>query len=106
MQLATTLSEDIRFRGNLKFDHTLRINGSFQGTIQSTGELIIGADGKVEADIKTESMQLEGDLTGNVIAGKRISLRRTARMHGDLRCQELEIEAGAKFTGSCIMDNP
>ena len=106
MELTTILSEDIKFRGNLKFDHTLRINGSFQGTIQSTGELLIGSQGKVEADIKTATMQLEGNLTGNVIASKLISLKRTAKMHGDLRCEQLEIETGAKFTGSCIMDNP
>lgn len=105
MQLTTILSEDINFRGNLRFDSLLIIQGSFQGTIQSTGELIIGVDGKVEADIKTETMQLEGKLTGNVIASKRISLRRSAQMHGDLRCQELEVETGAKFTGSCLMDN-
>lgn len=104
MHLTTVLGEDIKFRGHLKFDQVLRINGTFQGTIQSTGELIIGNTATVEADVKTDSMQLEGELKGNVIAASRISLRRGARMHGDLRCRELEIENGSRFTGSCIMD--
>lgn len=105
MELTTVLGEDIKFRGNLKFDHTLKINGTFQGTIQSSGDLLVGPGGTVEADIKTEGMQIEGAVTGNVIASQKISLRRGAIMRGDLRCRELEIEGGSKFTGSCIMDD-
>ncbi|MCB1166751.1 MAG: polymer-forming cytoskeletal protein [Leptospiraceae bacterium] len=100
----TVLGEDIKFRGKLEFDHQLRVNGQFKGTIHSGGDLSIGSRARVEADIQTGVLVLEGELTGNVVASRKASLRRNCHLRGDLRAPDLEVESGSRFTGSCIMD--
>jgi cytoskeletal protein CcmA (bactofilin family) len=104
MEKQTIINKDIKFRGHLKFDHTVRIEGIFQGTIESFGDLIIGPSGEVEADIKTKNLEHFGKLKGNIIAENKISLKKNSFLRGDLTCKDLEIESGSKFTGTCIMD--
>jgi len=104
MDKQTIISKDIKFRGHLKFDHIVRIDGSFQGTIESLGNLIVGPTGDVEADIKTKNLEHYGKLIGNVISENKIILRKNAYLRGDLNCKDLEVESGSKFTGTCMMD--
>ncbi len=104
MEKQTTISKDIKFRGNLKFDHTVKIDGTFLGTIESSGNLIIGSTGEVEADIKTKNLEHHGKLKGNVIAENKISIKKHSYLRGDIICKDLEIESGSKFTGTCLME--
>lgn len=100
----TVLGEDIKFRGKLEFDQRLRVNGHFKGTIQTGGDLSIGSRARVEADVQTGVLNLEGDLTGNVVATRKVSLRKNCQLRGDVRTPDMEMESGSRFTGSCIMD--
>jgi len=43
--------KDTEFKGDLNFKGTFRIDGRFKGKIDSDSILIIGDNGKVEADI-------------------------------------------------------
>ena len=105
MQDHTVLGEDIRFRGKITFDDSLTINGHFRGTVVTGGNLSIGSGADVEADIEAGSLELNGQLKGNVLASRRCALRGSSRMKGDIRTPELEVQPGARFTGSCIMDS-
>lgn len=100
----TTLSKDIKFQGHLKFDHTVKIDGKFQGTIESYGNLIIGPSGEVNADVKTNNVEILGKFKGNIIAREKVYFRKNSFVRGDIHCKELEVELGSKFTGNCNMD--
>lgn len=104
MDKLTIISKDIKFKGHLKFDHTVKIEGEFHGTINATGDLIIGTNGIVDADIKSRNLENYGKLKGNVIATQKITLRKNSYLRGDINCKELEVEAGSKFIGSCMME--
>ncbi|PJZ70334.1 cell division protein [Leptospira perolatii] len=99
----TVIGEDIQFRGKLTFNNALKIKGAFKGTIETTGTLIVGETGQVEADIETGVIVVEGDLKGNINAAEKISVRKTGKLVGDVRTPDLEIESGAKFSGNSIM---
>ncbi|MDH5657509.1 MAG: polymer-forming cytoskeletal protein [Spirochaetia bacterium] len=104
MNQDSIIGEDIIFRGKIHFKNVFKLNGKFRGQIQSSGDLIIGHQAQVEADIEVMNITVEGSLKGNVIAGKEIRLMKNARLYGDIRTPHLITESGAKFNGSCIMD--
>lgn len=99
----TIISEDIVFRGLLKFEHTLRVKGQIKGSIESNGELIIEPTGRIEADVLVNSISVQGELRGNVEAREKIDIGKTGVVIGDIKTNQLSIEPGAKFTGSCAM---
>ncbi len=100
----TVLGDDIVFRGKLNFKKSLKINGTFKGKIDTAEHLIIGSSASVEADIEAGTVTVEGNLRGNINANKRIDILRTARLVGDLKTPDLQIESGSRFSGSCIME--
>ena len=103
-ELETILGDDINFRGKLEFKKNLQINGKFKGKITTGGNLIVGTNANVEADIETGSISIYGNLRGNVKAARKIELYKNARLIGDLKTQDLYVENGSRFNGSCIME--
>ncbi len=99
----TIIGDDITFRGSLIYSNSLKINGNFKGTIQTTGKLIIGDTGEVEADLEVGTLIVEGKLKGNVNARDKIELRKPSELIGDIQTPVLEVESGSRFLGNCSM---
>lgn len=98
-EIMTTLGEDTEFKGDLKFKHSLKIEGSFEGNINTDGSLIVGRTGSVKAEMKVGSLIVEGKVNGNVSAEELIDLRATAEFHGDISASKLKIDEGVIFVG-------
>ena len=94
----TTLS------GETDFQKLLRIDGHLTGRIISeSGTLIIGATGKVDANIAVATAIVNGTVNGDISATEKIALGRTARVVGNIQAARLIIEDGAVIEGSCSM---
>lgn len=102
-KINTIISEDIIFKGLLKFEHTLRVRGQIKGSIESNGELVIEQTGQIEADVLVNSLSVQGELRGNVEAREKVDIGKTGVVIGDIKTNQLSVEPGAKFTGSCAM---
>lgn len=92
-------------RGDLSFEETFRIDGRFEGKIRSGGELILGDDADVNAEMEVGRVSVNGKLKGSVQATERVELLAGARVLGDISTPVLRIEEGAHFEGSCQMGN-
>ena len=99
MERETILGDDTKFKGSLKFQNNLTINGVFDGNLSSKGSLLIGQTGKVTAEVKVGNIIIEGKVTGNVTADDKIELRSSAELYGDIRAKRIVISEGATFIG-------
>lgn len=87
----------------IAFEGVLRINGYAAGIIRSTeGSLIVDADGELDADISVHDATIYGCVRGDIHAKRKVELRRSARVVGDIETVALSIEPGAVFEGRCI----
>jgi len=93
-----------KFRGVLKFTEELHIAGSFDGTIDAQGALVIKKGASCTADyIKAASIILEGSVQGNLTAGDRIEMRSGSIVRGNITASRLRIADGVSFEGSVEM---
>ena len=99
----TFLGEDALFKGELSFQGTLCIDGKFEGHIITNGILIISKTGEIKANIEAETVICEGQVKGNIVASKKVELRRNSVVVGDVQSPSLNIEVGAKLDGKCDM---
>jgi cytoskeletal protein CcmA (bactofilin family) len=98
------LGRTTSFIGILKFNTTLRIQGTFKGTIEATGALIVDKDAIVEADhITVSSLTVYGSVSGAVQAVDKVDMMSGARVHGDVSAARLRIADGVLFEGQCKM---
>jgi cytoskeletal protein CcmA (bactofilin family) len=100
------LGRTTSFTGILKFDTTIKIQGSFRGTIEAAGALIVDKDAVVEADhITVSSLTVYGSISGTVHAVDKVDMMSGARVHGDVNAARLRIADGVLFEGKCKMTN-
>ena len=90
--------------GEANFKAMMRVDGHLSGRINSTsGTLIVGANGKVDANIEVAVAIVHGSVNGDIIATQRLELGRAAKLTGNIQTPSLMIEPGALFEGSCKM---
>ena len=94
------LSSDVEIKGTLKFANELIIDGRIEGEVTSEGDLTVGENANVQADIKTRSVIVFGKVHGNITVTDRCELKQNAELHGDVTAGKLAIEEGATFMGS------
>lgn len=90
--------------GEANFKALMRVDGHLSGRISSSsGTLIVGANGKVDANIEVAIAIVHGTVNGDIIATQRLELGRAAKLNGNIQTASLAIEPGALFEGSCKM---
>jgi cytoskeletal protein CcmA (bactofilin family) len=90
--------------GDTSFQMMLRVDGQLTGTVSSDGgTLIVGNNGKLDANVSVGIAQINGTVNGDISATERIQLGRTARVVGNIATPKLIIEDGALFEGGCTM---
>jgi cytoskeletal protein CcmA (bactofilin family) len=90
--------------GEANFKAMMRVDGHLSGRVSSTsGTLIVGNNGKVDANIEVAVAVIHGTINGDIIATQRLELGRAAKVHGNIQTPSLIIEQGAIFEGTCKM---
>jgi len=94
------LGRSVFIRGELSGSEDIFVDGQVEGTIQLSGNsLTIGPNGRIRANITAKNVTVNGSVDGNIEAGERTDLRKTAVVKGDVRTRRIAIEEGAFFTG-------
>ena len=100
------LSSDVEIKGSVKFTNDLVIDGKIEGNISSEGNLTIGENARIKAEISTATIIVYGKVHGNLTAADRVELKASAEVVGDIKAKTLSIEAGAIFVGKSTVGTP
>ncbi len=98
----TVLGANCEMEGVLRSQANVRLDGSFSGTLEIAGNVLVGETAKINADIDAKNVSIAGAVRGNV-SGKRVQLLRTGRIWGDIRATALTTEEGAFIDGKITM---
>ncbi len=100
------LGEGGQFTGDVNFRGALRVDGRLEGSLICGGTLIIGENGRIDAEIRVERLQVRGQVRGNIAARRWVELLETSQVTGTIRTPRLTIWRGAVFNGTCAMPVP
>jgi len=100
------LSSDVEIKGTVKFTNDLVVDGKIEGEISSEGNLTVGENARIKAEIKTATVMVYGKVHGNITATNSVELRAGAEVVGDIKAKTLAIEAGAIFVGRSTVGTP
>lgn len=102
-KIHTTLGRETVFKGNMKFSKSLKIDGRFEGEIESSGFLYVEEGAEVRANIKVRSIVIGGVIHGNIIASEKLEMLASGQVFGNIRTAKLRIADGVVFEGKCEM---
>jgi cytoskeletal protein CcmA (bactofilin family) len=97
------ISEGTTVVGDIISDHGIRISGKVKGTVRSNGKCVIASTAEVEGDVKAVDADISGQVSGEIKVSNKLVLRETARVIGKVTTAILNVEDGAKLSGTCEM---
>ena len=98
------IGEGSEFKGEFKINGLLRIDGRFQGTIDTDGKVLIGQSGQAVTDIKARLVVVGGLVKGNIFATERVIFLSTGNITGNIITPSLIMEDGVRFEGNCTIN--
>ena len=96
---STVLARDDVLSGKLQVRSGGQVLGNFSGQIECDGDLLIGPDAHVEANIRSERVTISGFVKGNVVASNRLKITTTGRLEGDAKVGALVVQEGGVHLG-------
>lgn len=101
-KIETIIGPNAYIRGDIQSDGGVRIDGVLEGSIDITGNLIVGEGAKIVADIKANNVSISGAIKGDV-NGNMVEILETGRVWGDLTINSLLLNEGAYLRGQTTM---
>ena len=88
-------------KGEILSPTDIRIDGTFEGRVQSKGRVVVGESATIKGDIVCENVDLWGKVEGNLFVKDTLSLKEGCVVDGNLHIRRLAVELGATFNGNC-----
>ncbi|MEM1024017.1 MAG: polymer-forming cytoskeletal protein [Myxococcota bacterium] len=101
----TILGREAKFNGKLAFSGAVRIDGKFEGEIETKDLLLIGPGAEVKASLKVGSVVINGSVEGDIVAKASVEIKAPGRLKGNVSTPALIIEKGVLFDGTCKMSS-
>jgi cytoskeletal protein CcmA (bactofilin family) len=99
----TVIGSGTMIEGIVSSKENVCVEGVFKGKIISEGCVIIGETGKVEADIKADTIFMSGEVHGNMVAKTKLEITSHGKLKGNIKTGSLIIAEGVLFEGNCQM---
>ena len=99
----TVIGSSLIIDGEISSEQDVIIDGAFKGRVVVKGDLFVGSNASVNADIETENVEIAGEVTGNISAGQKVQIVTGGRAVGDVKAQRILIADGAIFKGNVDM---
>ena len=88
-------------KGEIQSPYDLRIDGTFEGKVQTKGRVVIGESAIIKGDIICENVDLWGRVEGDLYVKDTLALKEGCKMNGNINISRLSVELGATFNGAC-----
>jgi len=98
-----TIEKNTTFVGNFVSESDIRVDGTFEGSIETKGKVVIGKNGSIEGTIVCNSADIEGKFAGTIQVQDLLSIGSTGSVEGDVAISKLIVESGAIFNAKSSM---
>lgn len=102
----TVIAEGVSITGTISFKKLIRIDGSFEGELASSGKIIVGPTGSVKANIDLEEAFVAGIVIGDISVKNRLVLRGRAEVRGNITAPLLSVDEGVSIIGTLNIAQP
>ncbi|MFA5107582.1 MAG: polymer-forming cytoskeletal protein [Patescibacteria group bacterium] len=105
-QTETVIGLSVQVDGNFVGTGDVFVEGVVNGTFKTTGDLRVGSEAKIVADVEAKNIYASGEIRGNkIVAQEKIELTKTAKLSGNVAASVISMEAGAIINGKVKMSS-
>lgn len=95
----SVVGPDMEILGGVKCEGTIRVQGKIGGPVSTSGPVVVGKGGRIDGDVEAVEIVVAGTVMGSIVGARRVELRETGRIKGDIRTERMKVDEGAQFEG-------
>lgn len=94
-----TIGAQLLVQGRVRGKADLAVEGGIEGEIDLDGALVVSAGGSVTGSVRATTLDVAGEIVGDVTGRREVVVRSSGRIHGDVRSACLVLDDGAFLDG-------
>jgi cytoskeletal protein CcmA (bactofilin family) len=103
-KIETVIGPNTNFKGRLLSDGSVRIDGVCEeGVIETVGNIVVGPEARVAADLVAVNVSVSGAVTGNIKASGRLEILSTGKVWGDVDVGSFLLDDEGYFEGKLLI---
>ncbi|GIV25851.1 MAG: hypothetical protein KatS3mg026_1543 [Bacteroidia bacterium] len=95
------LGEGSQTKGEFYTPGSLRVEGTFKGTLRVEGRLVIAPTGEVQGEIQAAQVLVAGRFEGRLVAEELLEVAETGHIKGEIRARRMQTASGATMQVHC-----
>ncbi len=97
------IDKNTALKGSLKAQTDIRIDGTLEGDVNTSGKVILGKEAHVNGKVLCANADIEGTFKGELTVSGILTLKTGSNVEGEVQVQKLIVESGAIFNANCSM---
>lgn len=102
-QVAAFIGHGVEFKGVIKYQGNVRIDGQLDGEVHAKGTLYLGEQAILTGKIVAQAVISKGHITGDITTQDKVQLLAPAILDGSIVTPSLFMEEGVTFNGTIEM---
>jgi cytoskeletal protein CcmA (bactofilin family) len=102
-QVAAFIGHGVEFKGVIKYQGNVRIDGQLDGEVHANGTLYLGEQAILTGKIVAQAVISKGHITGDITTQDKVQLLAPAVLDGSIVTPSLFMEEGVTFNGTIEM---
>ena len=100
----TVIARGVKVEGDFVSEGSVIIEGDVAGSVHTAGNLSVGKDAHIDADVSAAEAVIAGEVSGNIRIEGSLELTETSKIHGDIEAHILSVAAGSRLNGRVVMN--
>ena len=101
--VAAFIGHGVEFKGVIKYQGNVRIDGQLDGEVHANGTLYLGEQAVLTGKITAQAVISKGHITGDITTQDKVQLLSPAVLDGSIMTPSLFMEEGVIFNGTIEM---
>lgn len=97
--IETVIGPKTQFKGSVNTDKPIKIQGKFEGTIESSNVVVVEETGYFEGTADCREMDLAGEVNGKVLCSDVLKFTDGGKFRGEAIVANIDINPGADYDG-------
>ncbi|WP_420617528.1 bactofilin family protein [Candidatus Palauibacter sp.] len=85
--------------GGINCEGAVRVQGKVGGPVRTSAPVVVGKGGRIDGDVEAVEVVVGGTVKGSIVGARRVELRETGRIKGDIQTERMRVDEGAQFEG-------
>jgi len=102
-EVVAFLGKGTDFRGVLKFEGTIRVDGHLEGEVVTKDTLIVGDSATIVGNLNVGTLICSGKIQGNIAATQKVHFIAPGTLNGDVATPRMMVDEGFFLNGRCEM---